>query len=239
MTLPPEPRPTPVTPRRPIDPASAAVRVAAATADAKRRLPFRNALEAGFPEPLLRAIGDMLEAHGSDPKLRFITFARAPEAPLRASEARLSHATVREARDHAARLGVWSVYIPRPLRGSRPVIDHAGIHWLHGAGFASRTIMDLYGLSATRLFALLRGQPRPTHRVRQIRDASGHAEAHAVGLGWFERHGRTSPPDASATERARVARCGHALMRFREHFGREPRRGGLAPSEDAPGTPRA
>jgi hypothetical protein len=198
------------------------------TAEAKRRAPFRNGLEAGFPEPLVRLMGEQLDAHGPDPKLRFVTFARSVDAALHASEARLSAAAVREAREHAARLGVWCVYVPRTARSSRGVIDAAGIHWLHASGFASRAIMDLYGLSATRLFALLRGQPRPTARVRQIRDAAGHAEAHAAGVAWLRRHGHDGEA-SSPSERARVARCGHALLAFREHFGREPRRGG-APS---------
>jgi hypothetical protein len=205
-------------------------RLDAATAEARRRAPFRNGVEAGFPESLIRAMSEALDNHGDDPKLRFITFARTPHARLNASESRLSVTCVRAGREHAAQLGVWCVYVPRTQRHARRVIDVAGIHWLHAAGYASRSIMDVYGLSATRLFALLRGQPRPNGRVRQIRDATSHAEAHAAGLAWLERHGRL-PEALTPPDRARVARCGHALLAFREHFGREPRRGDLGPSD--------
>ena len=51
-------------------------RLDAATAEARRRAPFRNGVEAGFPESLIRAMSEALDNHGDDPKLRFITFAR-------------------------------------------------------------------------------------------------------------------------------------------------------------------
>jgi hypothetical protein len=206
-------------------------------AEARRREPFRNAREAGFPEDLLRRLGEALDAHGADQKHRFVTFARTPDAPLHASESRLCGSLVRAGREHAARVGVWAVYVPRGQRAaSAEVMDPLGIHWLHATGFASRTIMDLYGVSATRLFAILRGQPRPHRKVRQIRDARGHAEAHAAGHAWLARHQPEALPEGTAgPDHARVARCGHALLQFRQHFGRDPRRPSGRSPTDEPG----
>lgn len=202
---------------------------------------FKSAIEMGFDIELVREIGAALNRLGTDPKLRFVTFSKVKSAPFNMSEQRLPARLVKRGREQSEALGVYTVYFPRSIRHAALIVDDEGVRWFREQGWAIRTMADVFSVSTTLLYKSF-GSVKPVVRlVEQVRNADEHTEEYRTGIDWL--YGRALPQQKLGSAPltllelnellgpGRIARCGAAVMAFREHFGRDPLRVGAVVAE--------
>lgn len=188
---------------------------------------FVNAVELGFPLDLVEKVSACLDKFGKSTGFRLVTFQAEPNAVPNKSEARLTTKALNACRAMVKKLDHRLVYFPRGIRLAVDVIDDVGVKWFRSQGVSTRTMMDIYGVSAPVLYRYVQDAPTADKRLPQIRNVEAHPEEFAVGLRWVKQveGANTEAETAKAVEKyspSRVARMGAALMLFRKHFKREP-----------------
>jgi len=193
---------------------------------------FVNALEIGFPQDLVDKVGDCLTKLGDRTGFRHVTFQLDPTAPANRSESRLSLKVLAACRKQVALLGQRQVYFPRSSVAATDVIDDAGVKYLRAQGVSTRTMMDIYDVSAPILYRYLQAAPPAAHRLAQVRHVEHHQAEFDVGLAYLRgAEGTTNTGAAADAEIAgliekysagRICRMGQALDLFRRGLKRDP-----------------
>lgn len=190
---------------------------------------FKNALDAGFPLALVRAVSSaLLRVAAGGARIRFITFALTGSPTV--SEKRIPANLLKECRVVAKDLGVRHVYFPKRPGPPSVVIDKDAAKWLKQNGFSTRTIADTLHVSGFLIHNLLRDVEVSTEPVERRKLVDQRSDDFVRGIDWLKDVvGKDGRPIGTrgALELygpSRVARVGQALIAMKSLLGREPRR---------------